>query len=41
MESKEVKGKGKNKLSSRKKTKQSNKKNFKDINRERQCTNQP
>jgi hypothetical protein len=40
MESKEVKGKGKNK-SSRKKTKETNKNSFKDINRERQYTNQP
>jgi hypothetical protein len=38
MESKEVKGKGKNKNQVEKK-KQT--KFFKDINRERQCTNQP
>jgi hypothetical protein len=43
LESKEVKGKGKNKYSSRKKkqNKETYKKSFKDVNRERQCTNQP
>jgi hypothetical protein len=41
MGSKEVKGKGKNKQSSRKLKKQRNKqKNFKAINRERKYTNQ-
>jgi hypothetical protein len=39
MESKEVKGKGKK--SGKKQKKERNKKSFKDINRERQCTNQP
>jgi hypothetical protein len=41
MESKEVKGKGKNKQVEKKQNKETNKKSFKDINRERQCTNQP
>jgi hypothetical protein len=40
MESKKVKGKGKNKQVE-KKNKETNKKTFIDINRERQCTNQP
>jgi hypothetical protein len=43
MESKEVKGKGKEIIQEKKNKKQNketNKKGFKDINRERQCTNQ-
>jgi hypothetical protein len=41
MESKDVKGKGKNKEVGKKKTEQRNKKSFKGKNRERQCTNEP
>jgi hypothetical protein len=42
MESKEVKEKGKtNNQVEKKQNKETNKKSFKDINRERQCTNQP
>jgi hypothetical protein len=41
MENKEFKGKGENNQVEKKQNKETNKKNFKDINRERQCTNQP